>query len=85
MSYTPHELPSGRLQAKSPPLSCGWVCCHRARTSGKIKEESGSAALQRLLYLASRGEGKAFGQAASSALLFGLRHASNAQASQVRT
>ena len=67
----------------SPLLIRGWVCHRRARASGKIQEDSGSAALKRLLYLTSRGEGKAFGQAASGALLFGVRHASDAQANQV--
>lgn len=70
-------------KCKSLLLICGWVCCYRARASGNIKEDSGSAALKRLLYLTSRGESKAFGQAASNALLFGVRHASDAQAKQV--
>ena len=65
-------------------MICGWVCHHRARASGKLSDDSSSAALKRLLYLTSRGEGKAFGQAASGALLFGVRHASDTQASQVR-
>ena len=55
---------------------------HRSRAAGKLSEETGGAALKRLLYLASRADSKAFGQAASGALLFGVRHAAHTNADQ---
>ena len=60
---------------------CTWWC--RARAAGKINEETGSATLKRLLYLTSRGDSKALGQAASGALMFSVRHSSDSQAAQV--
>ena len=52
---------------------------HRSRAAGKLSEETSGAALKRLLYLTSRADSKAFGQAAANALLFGVRHAVRVQ------
>ena len=54
----------------------------RSRAAGRLSKETGSAVLKRLLYLTSRADSKAFGQAASGALLFGVRHASHTDADQ---
>ena len=67
---------------------CGPLVEKRPATSSDVFQHSTGdielGVLPRLLYLTSRGESKAFGQAASVALLFGVRHASDSQASQVR-
>ena len=54
----------------------------RSRAAGKLSEATGGAALKRLLYLASRADSKAFGQTASAALLFGIRHAADTETNQ---